>query len=316
MFILLAAVLAAAPIHVIAVHGPRSGGALAKLKAVSGATTVDASALHTYLLRTEGMFPMQSFEGFSAAPIPEWPAEAAGTWNKGVAHCQTLVGAPPWKTGIGSAMACANRLSVYLWQQFAVQQQAARIFEVDVTIDDRKGKVNVRGSVWEPNSRDQLLLDETTPVAELDQTVDRVVAALIAKKGKPQARNVISELASAVLGDPFAGQTKATSPVVFKKTCAAMPRAITVTPAGILADSLTARWAPEGAAGAPMGCKLTFNEHTESGLGQVITVMTTLLTCSSHIVSAEFAKAPAGQRSLVDLVSEKLVQGLAVKLCK
>lgn len=316
MIILLATVLAAAPVHVIAVHGPNGGGALAKLKAVADATTIDATALHTYLLRTEGMFPMQDFDGFSAAPIPEWPAAAADTWKKGVAHCQTLVGSPPWKTGIGSAMACANRLSVYLWQQFAVQQQAARIFEVDVTIDDRKGKVNVRGSVWEPSSRDQLLLDETTPVAELEKTVERVVSALIAKKGKPQARNVISELASAVLGDPFAGQTKATTPVVFKKPCAAMPRAITVTPAGILADSLTARWTPEGAAAPPMACKLTFNEHTESGMGGVITVMTTLLTCSSNIVSAEFAKSPAGPRSLVDLVSEKLVQGLATKLCK
>jgi hypothetical protein len=38
----------------------------------------------------------------------------------------------------GAALACANRLSVYLWQQYAAQQKANRVFEIDVTIDDPK----------------------------------------------------------------------------------------------------------------------------------------------------------------------------------
>ena len=316
MLTLLVTIFAAAPVHVIAVHGPQSTGALEKLKGLSGATTVDATALHTYLLRTEGMFPMQDFEGFSAAPITEWAPASVDTWKQGVAHCQGVVGPPPWKAGIGGALACANRLSVYLWQQFASQQKAARVFEVDVVLDERKGKVNVRGSVWEPHSRDQLFFDETVPVAQLDQTIERVVSALVAKKGKPQARNVISELASALLGDPFAGQAKATTPVAFKKTCAAMPTSLIITPKGILADSLAARWTPEGAAAPAMPCTLTFNEHTEAGVGEVLTLMTTLMTCSSNIVSAEFAKSPALKRPMVDLVSERLVQGLAMKLCK
>ncbi len=315
MFTLLATMLAATPVHVIAVHGPQSSGALTRLKALS-ATTVDATALHSYLLRTEGLFPMQDFDGFSAAPIAPWAPASAQTWQAGVGHCQSVVGPPPWKTGIGGAMACANRLSVYLWQQFASQQKAARVFEVDVVLDERKNKVNVRGSVWEPSSRDQLFIDETVPMAELDKTLDRVVSALIAKKGKPQARNVISELASALLGDPFAGQPKATSPVAFKKTCAALPKGLTITPRGILADSLDARWIPEGAAGPTMPCTLTFNEHTEAGQGEVLTILTTLMTCSSNIVSAEFARSAALKRPMVDLVSERLVQGLATKLCR
>ena len=316
MFLLLTTALAAAPIHIIAVHGPQSVGAQKKLSAIPGATTIDASSLHEFLLRTEGLLPMQDFDGFTAPPHQDWPPAASEIWKQGVAHCRTLLGPPPWPTTFGSALACANRLSVYLWQQYAVQQKATRIFEVDVTIDERKAKVNVRGSVWEPSSRDQLFLDETTPVAQLDQTLERVVSALIAKKGKLQARNVISQLASALLGDPFVGQTRATTPVTFKKTCAAMPTKLNITPAGILADSLDARWTPAGAAAPPMPCTLTFNEHTESGLGEVMTIMTTLLTCSSNIVTVELAKSLPGPRSLVDVVSERLVQGLATKLCK
>lgn len=315
MLTLLATILAAAPVHVVAVHGPQSSGALTKLEAL-GATTVDATALHSYLLRTEGLFPMQDFEGFSAAPIAQWAPASADTWKQGVAHCQSVVGPPPWKAGIGGALACANRLSVYLWQQFASQQKAARVFEVDVVVDERKSKVNVRGSVWEPHSRDQLFIDETVPLAELEKTLDRVVSALIAKKGKPQARNVISELASALLGDPFAGQAKATTPVAFKKTCAALPKNLTITPRGILADSLDARWAPQGATGPAMPCTLTFNEHTEAGVGEVLTILTTLMTCSSNIVSAELARSPSLRRPMVDLVSERLAQGLATKICK
>ena len=316
MLHVLALVLAAAPVHVIAVHGDQSGPALEKLKTIAGVTTVDATALHTYLLRTEGMFPMQDFEGFSAAPIAEWPAASGDVWKQGVAHCHAVVGPPPWKTGIGAALACANRLSVYLWQQFAVQQKAARVFELDVTVDERKGKATVRGAVWEPNSRDQLFFDEYGPVAQLDQALEKVLTALIAKKGKPQARNVISGLASALVGDPFAGQPAATTPLQLKKTCAAMPTRLTVTPKGILADSLAARWTPSTAAAPPMDCTLTFNEHTEAGVGEVMTVMTTLMTCSSNIMSAEFAKSAGGSRTLVDLVSERLLQGLATKLCK
>ena len=317
MLAFLATVLAAAtPIHIISVHGPQSASVLEKLNALKGVTTIDATALHTYLLRTEGMFPMQDFDGFSAPPVSEWAPASADIWTRGVAHCQTLVGPPPWKQGIGGAMACANRLSVYLWQQYALQRAAARIFEIDVTTDERRGKANVRGAVWEPHSRDQLFFDELIQLKDLDKTIDRVVADLIAKKGKPQARNVISELASALVGDPFAGQAKATTPVAFKKTCAAMPTRLTVTPGGILADSLTARWNPEGAAAAPLACTVTFNEHTEAGVGEVMTLMTTLMTCSSNIVSAEFTKSAARERSLVDLVSERLVQGLATKLCK
>lgn len=316
MLTLLVTIFAATPVHVIAVHGPLSSRAREKLRAIPGCTTVDATVLHTYLLRTEGMFPMQDFEGFSAAPIEPWAPASADTWRQGVAHCQSVVGPPPWKAGIGGALACANRLSVYLWQQFASQQRAARVFEIDVVLDERKGKVNVRGSVWEPRSRDQLFLDETVPVAQLDQTLERVVGALVAKKGKTQARNVISELASALLGDPFAGQAKTTTPVAFKKTCAAMPTSLNITPKGILADSLVARWTPAGAAAPAMPCTLTFNEHTETGVGEVLTLMTTLMTCSSNIVSAEFPRSPAPERPMVDLVSERLVQGLATKLCK
>ena len=316
MFALVAVVLAAAPVNVIAVHGPKSEQALARLSAQQNVTIVDASALHEYLLRPTGLLPMQDFERFTAAPFKGWPTELETTWKKNVAHCHDLVGEPPWKE-VGTAMACANRLSVFLWQQFAAQQKAARVFEVDVSTDERRSKARVAGSVWEPNSRDQLFFDEGGTLAELDQTTGKVLAALIAKKGITQARNVVSELASSFLGDPFAKETKITTAVTFPKTCPALPAQLTVTPAGPLADSIVGRWKPEGARGPAQACTLSFSEHTEDGAGMgPLLIVGTLLTCSSTIVSAEVAKSPFLKRTSADLVSEKLVQGLATKLCK
>ena len=316
MFLLVAAVLAAAPIHLIAVHGPQSADAVTRLNALPGVTTVDASALHEYLLRTEGLFPMQDFDGFTAPPPKEWPPAAADLWNKGVAHCLKTVGPPPWGSAIGSALACANRLSAYLWQQYAVLQKASRVFEIDVSIDERKGNARVRGSVWESNSRDQLFLDEGGKLANLSKTMDLVLTSLIQKKGATQARNVVSELESAALGDPFSGAAKVTDAVTFTKSCAALPGRITVTPGGAMAESLMARWTPAGAKGPAAECKLTFGEHTESMPTGPMAIVTTMLTCSSTIVTAEVAKVAPGRRSTVDLVSERLIQGLAMKLCR
>lgn len=313
--LLLTAVLAAAPVHVIAVHGPQSEKALAKLTALPNVTVVDASALHEYLLRPAALLPMQDFEGFTMPPIPGWPHELDDTWKKAVAACHELAGDPPWRE-LGTAMACANRLSVFLWQQFAAQQKAARVFEIDVSVDERKSKARVSGTTWAPSSRDQVALDEGGTLAQLDQTTERVLTALIDKKGATSARNIVPELASSFLGDPFSRDTRVSSPVTFKKTCPALPAQLTVTPAGPLADSIVARWKPEGAKGPSLPCKLSFSEHSEEGMAGPLVVVGTLLTCSSTIVSAEVAKSPLLERSGADLVSEKLVLGLATKLCK
>ena len=316
MFLTLVAVLAATPsVNVIAVHGPHAEEILKRLNAIPNVITIDASALHTYLLRTDGTFPMQDFEGFSTTPVKEWSPASPDVWTKGVAHCATLVGTPPWKD-LGSAMTCANRLSSYLWQQYAAQRQAARVFEIDITIEERRSKASVRGAVWEPNTRDQLLFDVGGTTAEFDKNLDKVLTALIEKRGKLQARNVVSELESSSLGDPFSGQPVATSPVTFPKTCAALPARLALTPAGTLTDSLLARWKPSKASGPEATCKLTFNEHSESSPSGPITVVTTLLACSSTIVSSELNKVVPGTRAPVDIVSERLVQGLATKLCK
>ena len=316
MLFILAAVLAATPpVNLIAVHGPHAEEIVKRLAALPGVTTIDASELHKYLLRTDGIFPMQDFEGFSAGPVKEWAPASADLWTKGVAHCATVVGTPPWKD-LGSAMTCANRLSSYLWQQYAAQRQATRVYEIDITVEERRSKASVRGAVWELNTRDQLLFDVGGTTADLDKNLDKVLTALIDKKGKLQARNVVSELESASLGDPFSGQVVATSPVTFPKTCVALPSRLALTPAGTLTDSILARWTPAKATGPEATCRLTFNEHSESSPSGPITVVTTLLACSSTIVSSELAKVVPGTRTPVDIVSERLVQGLATKLCK
>lgn len=315
MSLVLSVLLAASPpIHVIAVHGPQSAEALSRLTSLPGVTTIDASALHEYLLRTEGQYPMQDFDGFSAPPVKEWPSSAADIWTRGLTHCRELVGTPPFKE-LGAALGCANRLSSYLWQQYAAQQKATRVFEVDVSIDERKSRARVRGAVWEPSSRDQLFLDEGGTLAQLPQTMDRVLTALIQKKGATQARNVVSEIASATLGDPFSAEPKVTTPITLKKTCPALPVRLAVTPRTVLADSLVARWAPPGAKGPELACTLTLSEHTER-VGAPTATVTSLLTCSSSIVSSEIAKVATGATSPVDVASEQLLQGLATKLCR
>lgn len=318
MILVASLLLAASPVHVVAVHGPKTEATLARLvKTSSGA--IDASELHAYLLRPPSTALMQEFEGFSAAPIPQWPSTAADVWTLGMAHCHSVAGPPPWSPSKQStAMACGTRLATYLWQQYATLQRASRVFEIDVVVDERRGKVEVRGSMWEPTSRDVLYFEEYGPVAKQDALLEQIVSALIANQGKTRARNVVSELASAVLGDPFAGQAVASSPVDLAKTCAALPRRLTFTQKGILVDSLTARWKPADAKGESLPCTLNYNEHTESGGSQVNTIMTTLMTCSSYVVTAELARdaGAAQKRALVDLVSEKLVQNLATKLCK
>lgn len=318
MLLFASLVLAAAPVHVIAVHGPKTEATLARLMATSSAA-LDASELHEYLLRPPATVLMQDFDGFSAAPLPQWPTAAAEVWTQGMAYCRAVAGPPPWPpSGQSTAMACGTRLSTYLWQQFASLQKASRVFEVDVVIDERRGKVEVRGSVWEPRSRDVLYFEEYGPVAKQDALLEQIVSALIAKQGKPKARNVVSELASAKLGDPFAGQAVATTAIELKKSCAALPKSLMFAQKSILADSLAARWKPADAKGDALPCTLNYNEHTESGGSQVNTVMTTLMTCSANVVTVELARdAGATQnRTLVDVVSERLVQNLATKLCK
>jgi hypothetical protein len=318
IFIPVVMVLAAAPVHVIAVHGPGAPGALRQLSAIGGVTSIDASSLHEYLLRPMSMLGMQDFDAFTAAPVQGWPPALGEVWTQGLAHCRALSGAPPWKDTIGAAVACANRLSVYLWQQYVAQQHAARVFEIDLEVNSKKNESSARGISWEPAAGDQLVAAASGTAGEAEKLTTRVVAELIENKGLRKARTVIAELAPATAADPFSSSPKVSDPVVFKKTCAAMPAHLTVTPAGVTAESIAARWAPAGATGPAQPCTLAFSTHVEGGDSMLgaMTIVTAALSCGPNTVATEVAQTGLAKSTPVAVISERLTQALAAKFCR
>ena len=313
-------VLAAAPVHLVAVHGPGATLALQQLSAVPGVTTIDASSVHEYLLRPDALMGAQDFHAFSAAPITGWPPALAEVWTKGLAQCRALSGAPPWKTTMSTAIACANRLAPYLWQQYVAQQHPARVFEIDLELDVRKNQASARGINWEPAADDQVVAAATGPVEDSENLAARVVGDLIAEEGLRKPRKAVADFAPADVPDPFSASPTVSTPIDFKKTCAAMPARLSVTPAGVTAESIAARWAPPGMTGPARACTLSFSSHVESGasLGMTspTTIVTAVLTCGPHTVATEVAPELMFPRSPVEMVSDRLPQALVAKFCQ
>lgn len=313
-------VLAASPVHVVAVHASDRETGLV-LKALSGkGTTIDATPLHAYLLRPKVIIPMQDFDGFTAGPAQGWPRAASDVWKKAVAHCLTVVGPPPWsRTSVPTAVSCANRLSEFLWQRYAAEVKAARVFVIDVAVDEKNNLSSVTGLVWEPSVENQLALEERGAAGDAKALIDKVTKALLGKQGLLTPRLVISEFGSGPAGspDPFHREPKVTTAITLKKSCAALPVKLTVTPAGPVGESFAARWAPADATGPELACALTFSEHEEpSPFGPLpaMTVVTVTASCGKTSFVVEGAKARLREPP-VDVISNKLAQGLAAKLC-
>jgi hypothetical protein len=312
-----ALLLTATPIHVVAVHGGGNEAGLAlKALAATNATTTDASSLHTYLLRPAGMLRMQDFGGFTAGPPPSWPRAASAVWTNAVAHCRTLVGPPPWKaSSMPMVMSCANRLSEFLWQRYAAEVKAARVFVVEVSVEEHRNESQVTGVVWEPSAADQLTVDERGAAADVKALIGRVTKALLAKQGLSTPRSVVSEFGSGAAGtpDPFPREAKVTTAIKLMKSCAALPVKLEVTPSGALGESFAARWAPADATGPQLTCSLSFTEHPEDGPIGPMTIVTVTSTCGKTSFAVEGAKDRG--RDPVDVLSNKLAQALAAKLC-
>ncbi len=313
-----AVILAAAPVHVVAVHGRTSDAALAtKALAVANASTIDASSLHEYLLRPAGVLPMQDFGAFSAGPVQGWPPSADKVWSTSVAYCLTVAGPPPWKgAALVPSVACANRLSEFLWQRYVAEVKAARVFVVDISVDETKNQARVTGVTWEPSAGDELVIEEQGAVGEVKTTIERVMQALVENRGLRKPRTVVSSfgMSAATKVDPFTGAAKVTTPITLKTSCAALPSRLTVTPEGPLGASFAARWAPAGATGPALACVLRFSEFQETGPIGPMTVVTVMATCGKTSFVVEGAKDRM-REAPVDIISKKLAQGLAAKLC-
>ena len=318
--------LQAAPVNVIAVRASKPSTGAALNKALVGTTVVDESELHAYLFPATGLMPMQDFNAFTAPPAAGWPSALAADWKNGVAHCLKTVGPPPWRDDFAAAMTCSQRLSKFLWEKLLRHRGASAVFILNAFENGPRTRATVHGQTYAVSGDTVLSSDEEVPSAEWDAAVDRVVTALVKGTGKPSHRDVVTELSSPVTDvDPWATDVKLHNPVDLKKTCDALPAKLVFNPPeGVLASTLADRWAASvKSQGAPLQCALHFAEHAETNalLGTSIHVVSTTLDCGKTQVRAEIGKdipgvdVPQLRGRSVALISEKLLQALAGKLC-
>lgn len=117
-----------------------------------------------------------------------------------------------------------------------------------------------------------------------------------------------------VPADRFAASAPATSAVGLPTSCAGLPRALRVSPASRLGESVSARWAAStSGSGATRNCTLEVLERQEQLKGRWVPVFVATLSCGTATVSDEAGTGV--KRSPVDVLSERLVWGLAGRLC-
>ena len=141
------------------------------------------------------------------------------------------------------------------------------------------------------------------PAACWDSSVPRIEDAADAAPAAPM-----------VASDPFAASAPATSVVSLPTSCVGLPRALRVSPASTLGESVSARWAAStSGSGASRDCTLEVLERREHLKGRRVPVFVATLSCGTATVSDEVGTGV--KRSPVDVLSERLVWGLAGRLC-
>lgn len=315
---LLLASLSAAPIDVVVAQGAAASALRAEL---AGRTLVDGAALHGYLFGDGGSVIGigQDFQAFGAAPVSAWPRELASKWTSALAHCRDLAGPPPWKETLPAARACGLRLSNYLWQVYLEHVGAERVFELWGAVDKKEKRAQVEGVRYAAGAAESRVLQARVAPEALGAELASVARRLVAGEGAARPRELVRELAQApALGDPFSGEAVDRSPVKLKRTCAAMPKALTITPASVVAQAVAARWSATGGGAADSAsCTLAFTEHEENEplLGGTVRVVAAILKCGAASASTELARSPLAKISPVTVLSERLVRGLAERFC-
>ncbi|MFO0598357.1 MAG: hypothetical protein U0228_23835 [Myxococcaceae bacterium] len=303
--------LAAAPLTLVGTKGDDHGAVLASLKK-AGAGVVDGVGVYQYLFDPPGVLPLQDFEGFTAKPLGGWPVTLNKAWSAGLTACANLVGPPPWKDTLATAVSCGNRLSLHLWQRFAAASKATQVLEVDV-VKLKETEAEVRGRLWVIGQPRQRSLTQKVAPEAVGGAVLEVVTELLGNGGTEGPRAEVEMLGPAVADSWVGKEPSSAAAVKLKTSCAALPAKLEVEGGGALGKSLVARWSPEGASGAALKCSLTFNEQTEQTEVGALRVITNTLTCGKTVVAVQLANiAPKP----MDGLSEKLSQALAARLCR
>ncbi len=311
--------LAAAPgVDVVAVRG--DARAVEWSIAAQVSQKLDASQLHALVFQ-DGSVMGPDFEAFTAAPVAGWPESLTPAWVSGVARCRAVAGPPPWKgrAAASKAMICGSRLAGWLWERYLGSVEARRSIVVSVSTEGATATVDLR--LWEVGAPVEWVDHLTCPTKDLGAKVSARLGEVLAHQTRSERHETTTEFDAAPTagaegssGELLAGPA-VTTPVTLKQRCDALPGTLTFTTHGPTAESIAARWpAAAKGTGPARSCSLAMTQHEESGLMNM-TVVTATLTCGQTTVSTEAAKSPPG-RSGIDVLSDKVMQEFAARLCR
>lgn len=310
MMVPLVVVLAALPVDLVAVEGEQ-GVALTTLRTelAGSSQVVDISSLYRYLVLDTGMFDMQDFTHFTAAPIGGWPPELGKEWREGLETCRALAGPPPWKSP-ATAWGCSHRLSTYLLGRLAHHHHARAIYVVRVSPPG--APPTVFGEVFGPDDE-----TETTRIADLPTTgradvIRALTRALITREGTAKARTVVNVLAQKPAIDVFTGSAELGEALPLKG-CDRAPSALVVTPDSVLARTLVRRWAASNGKGTspPATCTLELSLHIEDTFGTKLDVANAVLSCGGVSASSQLART----KQEIAKHSERLLTRVTERFC-
>ncbi len=319
MFSVLIAVLAAAPVEVAVGYGEVNGEQVAQAmrKASRGAAPVDGSRTYLAVYPVGQMLGFSDFANFQAQSPRDWPGALEETWTRGMAGCRALAGPPPWREHLTTVMDCASRLTEYLWQSWLDQQKATRVLIVSASKDAEKNEVTVKATAYAPGSTSMIVAEETGNAAGLPARLDATVKKALAGEGATKHRTVMKSFQDEAQVDPFAGKEVVSTEVKVAKPCDALPSAITISPASVVGSSVVARWAASvKGQGAPVACTLVTFRHDEDLEGTLMPAASLGLTCGKVTMSAVMLLTPGNKRTPVDLFSDRLLTGMAARLCR
>lgn len=318
MFGLLMVIVAATPVDVVVGTGDVNGLVVTKaLARVSpGAAPKDLSALFDALSPAQSLLGFSDFGNFQARPPSTWPSALSETWRSSLATCATIAGPPPWREHLLTVMGCSTRLSEYLWQRVLEDAHATRVLVVAASKDAQHDRLALKVTTYQAAGTTQVVVEYEGSSVGTQGLVEAAVKKALAGDGASQPRPLVPTLLDERKDDPFVPLPVVTTPVKLSRPCEALPRTLRLDGQGTLAQSVLARWAASVSGTAPaVDCTLTTFTHLELVEGQTLPIASVALNCAHVTMSAQVALSAVAKRSPIDMASERLVSGMASRLC-
>jgi len=319
-------VLTAAPVHLFVYSGVEAPNPAQLMKKYDAdAKVINAGGIYG-LFHTGLLF--EDFDGFNRAPPKGWPEELAPAWTEAMAYCRGTLGPPPWK-GSNAPLICSQRITEFLWQKYFAFTHADRVFFVNGFFDAGLDTDEVTGTTFTPGENVEHFILLKGHAKDFPGHLDQAISALMKPdllQRQPRvvaaalpALNADQKAKATAPRDPFAGRKASSEPVKLAKECDAMPVSLSVTPASVVGAALESRWMASAKGRAPTAsCTLDLTTHEEAmgpPLPSTVTVVGATVTCGTATASAEAMQQSLG-RNPVDLMTERLLTGLAKSFCR